>query len=109
MTDREQWISKPIDWGRVFNGRPFSGPPESQLFYPVRATGRYASAPPDEVDQDTGEVTKPSYWERRASVLEGSWWWPVEAHRRAERAEYWRAGGDEIRAAFLNDNRSGKD
>lgn len=87
----DRWQATPIDWGRVFRGEPFKGERESPLHYPIRAVGRYQAMPPEEVNQDTGEVTSASYWERRTSS-DGSYWWPVAAHRRAETGNYTQFG-----------------
>lgn len=111
---RERWLNAPIDWGRLFRGEPFTGPRERPLWYPMRATGRYELDPPEEIDQDTGEVTPRGYWEKRSDKLGIPFWWPVEAHRRAERSEYrifGHSGKSEARKAVETalDKRAGKD
>lgn len=98
---RERWQNEPIDWGRLFRGEPFSGERESPLWYPMRAEGRYEFEPPEEIDQETGEVTPRAYWEKRTNKDGKSMWWPVEAHRRADSGRY-KIYGDksEARAAM---------
>ena len=106
---RDRWLNTPIDWGRVFRGEPFKGGREPALHYPIRAEGRYQAMPPEEVDQETGEVTKPEYWEKRWSV-DGTFWWPVAANRRAETGNYTRFGYTATTPNFQPvDDRAGKD
>ena len=110
QSGREKWQNTISDWVRIFEGRPFKGDREPALHYPIRATGRYLVTPPEEVDQETGEITKPSYWERRTSI-DGTFWWPVAAHRRAESGNYMAYGRDKQPPPNFQpvDDRAGKD
>lgn len=132
---RDRWMNAPVDWGRVFKGEPFRCPEptgdtqealekdakaiytryKKPLWYPMRAEGPYVSNPPEEIDQDTGEITPRSYWEMRTSKDGTRMWWPKLAHVRAEMSEFRKSAErveqENARAAVERaiDARAGKD